>query len=117
MSQAVLFELIDGRGVPVSVTSSTWNHIKLNHREMTEEAVRLAVGDPDMVIRPANRRRGRHIDRRANLRLGAHARYNNLYVAAFLDYGGPENRLVTAYLSPRPPKGDLLFVRFPIERP
>ena len=112
----MLFELIDGRGRPVSVTAQSWAHVLHGHREMRENAVRLAVGDPDMVIRPANRVRGRHIDRRVNARIGADGRYAALYVVAVLDYGVNENRLVTAYLTPQPPKGDLLFVRAPLRR-
>jgi hypothetical protein len=116
MVQRVLFEVIDGRGLPVSVTTQSWKHVLEGHPEMDEEAIRTTVSDPDMVIRPANRLRGRGIDRRINLRRGAHARYNALYVVAVIDYGAQENRLITAYLSPRPPKGALLFVRFPVDR-
>jgi hypothetical protein len=110
----VPFELVDGRGRRVTVTTKAWTHVSEAHPELSEQAVRLAVADPDMVIRPTSRPRRRHVDRRVNARLGAHDRYENLYVVTVVDYGADENRLVTAYLSPQPPKGELLFVRFPI---
>jgi hypothetical protein len=115
VTQRVTFELTDGRGLPVSVTAGSWRHVLTGHPEMTEDAVRVAVSDPDMVIRPRNRPKGRHIDRRINVRLGGHERYNALYVVVVVDYGAQENWLITAYLSPRPPKGDLIFVRFPVD--
>ena len=43
----------------------------------------------------------------------AHSSYTRLYVLVPIDYGDQENWVVTAYLSPVPPKGELLFVRVP----
>jgi hypothetical protein len=111
----VLYEVPDGRGRSVAVLAPCWNHAITGHPELAdaEEAIRLTISDPDMVIRPANRPKGRGIDRRANCRLGPHPRYNQLYLVVPIDYQGQESWMVTAYLSPRPPKGDLIFVRVP----
>ena len=115
MAVRVLFEVEDGRGKPVRVLEPSWKHVVRRHPEMAdqEEAIRLTISDPDMVVRPSKRPRGRGIDRRVNCRLGAHSGYNQLYVLVPIDYAREENRMVTAYLSPRPPKGDLIFVRVP----
>jgi hypothetical protein len=112
----VLFEVSDGRGEPVLVTENAWKHVLAGHPEMDEDSIRRAIADPDMVVRPANRRKGRGIDRRINLRLGAHRRYDSLYVVAVIDYGSDSNRLITAYLTGSTPKGELIFVRIPLER-
>jgi hypothetical protein len=112
----VVFEVLDGRGKPVVITAEAWKHLIRRHPEMDEESIRAAIADPDIVVRPANRKKGRGIDRRINLRLGAHARYDRLYVVVVIDYGAKANRLITAYLSGNTPKGALIFVRIPFER-
>lgn len=87
----------------------------LEHKSMEgeEEAIRLTISDPDVVVRPVPRARGRGIERRVNCRLGAHSRYNALYIVVPIDYGRHENWVVTAYPSANLPKGDLLYVRIP----
>src|ERR1044072_2656354 len=111
----VLFEVTDGRGRSVVVTTTAWEHVLDHHPEMDEDSIRAALTDPDMVVRPASRKKGRGIDRRINLRLGAHSRYDRLYVVVVIDYGAT-NRLIPAYLSGNTPKGELIFVRIPLER-
>ena len=115
MAVHVLFEVPDGRGRPVRVLEPSWAHVIRNHREMAgeEEAIRLTIGDPDLVVRPANRPKGRGIDRRVNCRMGAHSRYKYPYVLVPIDYAHEESWMVTAYLSTRSPMGDILFVRVP----
>jgi hypothetical protein len=81
--------------------------------EGEEEAVRLTISDPDIVVRPHSRPRGRGIERRVNARLGPHSRYNKVYVWVPIEYGPAGNWLVTAYLNALPPKGELLYVRVP----
>jgi hypothetical protein len=116
MAAPVLYEVVDGRGRTVKIHEPSWNHMTRGHPELqgAEEAVRLTIGDPDMVLRPQNRPKGRGIDRRVNCRLGTHSGYKHLYVVVPIDYQGEESWMVTAYLSPSPPKGKLLFVRVPI---
>jgi hypothetical protein len=115
MAPRTLFEVPDGRGKIVRVLEPCWKHVIRNHRELVgeEQAIRLTISDPDVVVRPANRPRGRGIDRRVNCRLGPHSRYNQLYLVVPIDYSNEENWMVTAYVAPRMPKGDLLFVRVP----
>jgi len=115
MAAPLRFEAPDGRGRVVKVHEASWNHVLRGHPEMAgaEEAIRLTISDPDLVIRPANRPKGRGIDRRVNCRLGPHPSYNTFYVVVPIDYQGQESWLVTAYVSPRIPKGDLIFVRVP----
>jgi hypothetical protein len=117
MAPQILFEVPDGRGKPVRVFEHTWRqHVLVRHPEFEdgEEAVRLTISDPDIVVRPPKRPRGIGVDRRVNCRLGAHSRYNELYVVVPIDYAREESWLVTAMLSARTPKGDLVFVRVPI---
>jgi len=115
MAPRTLFEVPDGRGKLVRVYEPSWRHVLKGHPELAgeEEAVRLTISDPDMVIRPSNRPQGRNIDRRVNVRLGPHSRYNELYVVVPIDYSREESWLVTAFVSAQTPKGDLLFVRVP----
>jgi hypothetical protein len=115
MVPRVRFEVPDGRGILVKVFEPCWDHAVKGHPEMREEdeAVKLTISDPDLVIRPANRPKGRGVDRRVNCYLGAHSRYKDPYVVVPIDYQGKESWMLTAYLSPRPPKGDLIFVRVP----
>jgi hypothetical protein len=116
MAPGIRFEVSDGRGILVKVLEPCWTHVLKGHPELRaeEEAVKLTISNPDFVIRPANRPKGPGIDRRVNCYLGAHSRYKELYVVVPIDYQGKESWIVTAYLSPRPPKGDLIFVRVPL---
>lgn len=114
---AVLFEVIDGRGRTVEVRDERWQHIVERHPEMVgeEDALRRTVSDPDLVIRPQARPRGRKgIERRANCRLDAHSRYKGLYVIVPIEYV-PSGRhwVVTAFVAPLPPKGTYVFFRIP----
>jgi len=117
MASNVLFEAVDGRGRTVQIREKQWQHIVDRHPEMKgeEEAIKLAISDPDMVVRPHPhaRARGRGIERRINCRRDAHSRYNRMYVLVPIDYSQEENWVVTAYVTPVPPKGVLLYVRFP----
>ena len=115
MAAPLRFEVQDGRGRTVKVLEPCWSHVLRGHPEMAaaEEAIRLTIRDPDMVIRPANRPKGRGIDRRVNCRLGTLPGYKQLYVVVPIDYEGEESWMVTAYIAPAPPKGDLIFVRVP----
>jgi hypothetical protein len=115
MPNPVLFDITDGRGRIVVLREKQWSHITEGHPEMEgeEHAVRLVVSDPDMVVRPHARATGRGIERRVNCRMDAHSRYKRLYVLVPIDYGPDENWIVTAYVTPAPPKGQLLYVRFP----
>jgi hypothetical protein len=114
MANPVRWSVEDGRGKTVLVRQKQWEHIEL-HKAMQdeEEAVRLTISDPDVVIRPDSRVRGRGIERRVNCRLAAHSRYNALYVWVPIDYGPTENWVVTAYPNAGLPEGEVLYVRIP----
>jgi hypothetical protein len=118
MASPVLWEVTDGRGRTVAMREKQWQHI-LEHKSMHDEegAIRLSVSDPDVVLRPHKRAKGRGIERRLNCRLGAHSRYKGLYVVVPIDYGPSENWIVTAYPSANLPKGELLYVRIPFREP
>jgi hypothetical protein len=115
MASGVVFEVADGRGRMVQLREKQWQHIVDGHPELhgEEEALRLTISDPDIVVRPRSRARGRGIERRVNCRRDAHSRYNQLYLWVPIDYGRDESWVVTAYLTPLPPKGELLYVRIP----
>jgi hypothetical protein len=115
VASPVLWTVQDGRGKTVQVREKQWAHIEGKHPVMSgeEEAIRRTVSDPDIVIRPSSRVRGRGIERRVNCRLGAHSRYNGLYVWVPIDYGTKENWVVTAYPNAGLPEGDVLYVRIP----
>ena len=119
MTSRVLFEIPDGRGLTVQVREGVWRHIVQGHPEMAseEEAVRLTVSDPDLVVRPISRARGRGIERRINCRLGARSRRSRAYLWVPIDYGPEENWIVTAYSNLLTPKGEILYVRLPHRRP
>lgn len=115
MARRVLFNVHDGRGRTVQMREEQWRHIVKGHPEMEgeEAAIQTVIADPDVVVRPKGRARGRGIERRVNCRRDAHSGYNRLYVLVPIDYAEEEAWVVTAYLSPLPPKGDFLYVRFP----
>jgi hypothetical protein len=114
VASPVLWEVSDGRGRIVQMREKQLNHL-LDHTSMhgEEDAIRLTISDPDVVVRPTARAKGRGIERRVNCRRGAHSRYKWLYILVPIDYGRQENWVVTAYPSANLPKGDLLYVRIP----
>jgi hypothetical protein len=118
VASPVLWEVPDGRARLVQMREKQMEHL-LEHKSMEgeEDAIRLTISDPDVVIRPKARARGRGIERRVNCRRGAHSRYNALYLLVPIDYGPKENWVVTAYPSANLPKGDLLYVRIPFREP
>jgi hypothetical protein len=116
MGSPVRFEVADGRGRTVQLRQKQWEHIVEGHAtEMVgqEDALKIAISDPDVVVRPHGRAKKRGIERRVNCRRDCHSRYKELYVLVVIDYGKEENWVVTAYVTPLPPKGDYLYVRFP----
>jgi hypothetical protein len=119
MASPVLWTVSDGRGKPVDVRAKQWQHVCDRHKEMVgeEEAVRLTISDPDVVVRPDSRARGRGIERRVNCRLAAHSRLGGLYVWVPIDYGQSESWLVTAYPAAGLPNGEPLYVRIPFREP
>ena len=110
----VLWEVVDGRGRIVRMRQERLEHV-FAHTSMRgeDEAIRLTISDPDVVVRPAGRPRNGETERRVNCRLGAHSRYKAPYILVPIEYGRQENWVVTAYPSINLPNGDLLYVRIP----
>jgi hypothetical protein len=109
----IVFEVRDGRGRPVRLREGQWKHATSGHPEMVgeQEGVKITISDPDIVVRPHGRAKKRGIERRVNCRRAAHSRYKGLYLLVVIDYGQEESWVVTAYVTPLPPKGDYLYVR------
>jgi hypothetical protein len=111
----VIFDVEDGRGRKVRLYRTQWKHICERHPEMADalEGIKLAISDPDVVSRSESGPRDPDCERRVNSRRDAHPSYKRFYVRVPIEYCEKGNWVVTSYVNPLPPEGELIYVRVP----
>lgn len=116
-TSSLRWKVPDHEGNDVCLYQEQWDHVLRRHPEMRghERCLRLAIFDPEIVVRTPHRARYADGERRTLCKLGAHPHHAALYVMVPIEYGADgHNFVVTAHVGPLPPKGDLIYVRLPI---
>ena len=109
----MVFDVEAGDGQRVRLLEAQRKHICRRHPEMrgAEEAIKLTISDPDVVVRSSALSQDPGGERRINSRLGAHPRYRDLHVRVPIEYSDRGNWVVTSHIALLPPDGELLYVR------
>ena len=106
----LIFEEPDWNGRPVRLYRKSWAHALQGHPELEEQedAVRRSITDPHLVTSSTT-----HVGREVCSHLGACFTRSRLWMRVPIAYAGQENVVITAYLTPEPPRGTILHVRRP----
>ena len=92
-----------------------WPHIAV-HKEFVghENVIKSTLFDPNYVVTTRHTPRYPGGVRRSSCKLGAHPRFKGLYVVVAVEYGATgTNFVVTAFLPPKPPDGEVEIVWLP----
>jgi hypothetical protein len=100
----VYFSSTDPEGRTIDLHENTWNHIKEKHPEIkSPQEIKSTIQKPDIITEDSSRTSLAYTKfARSDLHVNVYTKMDDTY---------SEGRVSTAFLSRKPPKGDVIWVR------